>query len=122
MNVDFAALHPGEWGRFAGLEVRRDGVELLQSMGVTAIRQGGSFSDPAMYSWKNWRGRKEERASFGAFWEHSYESSWGPFDFIDMVSSIYRASSGWVPIFYTFLTAGKPNHSTSAMPRVSCRS
>ena len=29
----------------SGLEVRRDAVELLQSMGITAIRQGGSFAD-----------------------------------------------------------------------------
>ena len=47
VNLDFAALHPGEWGRFAGLEVRKDAVELLKSMGVTAIRQGGSFADPS---------------------------------------------------------------------------
>ena len=48
VNLDFAALHPGAWGRFAGLEVRRDAVELLQTMGVTAMRQGGSFSDPSV--------------------------------------------------------------------------
>ena len=48
VNLDFAALHPGDWGRFAGLEVRRDAVELLQTMGITAMRQGGSFSDPAV--------------------------------------------------------------------------
>ena len=27
VEVDFAALHPGDWGRFAGLEVRRDAVK-----------------------------------------------------------------------------------------------
>ena len=43
---------PGGWGKFAGLEVRRDSVELLKSMGVTAIRQGGSFTDPEYYFWK----------------------------------------------------------------------
>eukprot|EP00935_MAST-01C_sp_MAST-1C-sp1_P000128 g128.t1 len=121
VNVDFAALHPGEWGRFAGLEVRRDGVELLQSMGVTAIRQGGSFSDPAMYSWKNWRGRKEERASFGAFWEHSYESSWGPFDFIDMCNA-----AGILPIVTTAAEAtisGHPEASRNGgpdLPTICC--
>ena len=52
VNLDFAALHPGGWGKFAGLEVRRDSVELLKSMGVTAIRQGGSFTDPEYYFWK----------------------------------------------------------------------
>jgi hypothetical protein len=63
--LDFAALHLPQDERFAGLEVRRDAVELLQSMGVTAIRQGGSFADASYYSWKNWRGQKWERPSFG---------------------------------------------------------
>ena len=79
VSLDFAALHPGEWGRFAGLEVRKDAVEMLQSMGITAMRQGGSFADAAYYFWKDWRGRKWERPSLGAFWSWSYESSWGPF-------------------------------------------
>jgi hypothetical protein len=39
VNLDFAALHPGEWGRYAGLEIRKDAVEVLHEMGVTAIRQ-----------------------------------------------------------------------------------
>ena len=87
INLDFAALHPGDWGKFAGLEVRRDSVELLKSMGVTAIRQGGSFVDPEYYFWKNWRGKKWDRKSFGAAWRCSYESSWGPFDFVDMCNA-----------------------------------
>jgi hypothetical protein len=75
-HLDFAALHPGDWGRFAGLEVRLDTVENLRNMGVTAIRQGGSFADAAYYYWRNWRGRKWERQSFGDYWRCSYESSW----------------------------------------------
>ena len=43
VDLNFATLHPGEWGRFAGLEVRRDAVDLLRSMGASAIRLGGSF-------------------------------------------------------------------------------
>ena len=39
------------------LEVRRDAVENLKAMGVTAIRQGGSFADARFYYWKYWRGR-----------------------------------------------------------------
>lgn len=88
VDLDFVALHPGEWGLYKGLEVRRDGVELLEAMGVTAIRQGGSFADAAYYSWKNWRGRKWDRPSFGAVWGYSYESSWGPFEFIDMANAM----------------------------------
>ena len=84
-----------------GLEVRRDAVELLKSMGVTAIRQGGSYTDPAYYFWKHWRGRKWERKSFGNAWRASYESSWGIFDFIDMC-----AAAGIEPIVTTAAQAG----------------
>ena len=37
--------------------------------------------------WKNWRGKKWERKSFGDAWRCSYESSWGPLDFVDMCNA-----------------------------------
>jgi hypothetical protein len=101
VHLDFAALHPGEWGRFAGLEVRRDAVEALKTMGVTAIRQGGSFSDPTMDYWKRWRGRKWARASMGSAWRESYESSWGPFELIDLA-----VAAGMEPIVATTAQGG----------------
>lgn len=36
--VNYVFVQPGEWGRFAGLQVLREPVEWLQSMGVTSIR------------------------------------------------------------------------------------
>ena len=45
--VDFAVLQPGAWGRAAGpggpLPVLVEAVDTLKTMGVTTIRQGGSF-------------------------------------------------------------------------------
>ena len=45
--VDFAVLQPGVWGRAAGpggpLPVLVEAVDTLKTMGVTTIRQGGSF-------------------------------------------------------------------------------
>ena len=101
VDVDFVALHPGQWGRYAGLEVRRDAVEALKAMGVTAVRQGGSFADAEYYFWKHWRGPKWARGSFGASWRCSLESSWGPFDFIDMCNA-----AGIEPIITTAAEAG----------------
>lgn len=46
-NVDYVFLQPGEWGRFNGLQVLKSGVDILKEMGITAIRLGGSFTDPA---------------------------------------------------------------------------
>jgi len=86
-NIDYVFLQPGAWGRFAGLSVRRDGVETLKSIGVTAIRQGGSFTDPDFYFWKNWRGQPWARESLGAEWGAELISGWGPFEFIDMCNA-----------------------------------
>jgi hypothetical protein len=41
---DIACLRPGEWGRFAGLNVRKQTVDIMQRMGISAIRCGGSFA------------------------------------------------------------------------------
>ena len=54
---------------------------------MTTIRLGGSYADAAFYYWRNWRGQKWERQSFGTYWRSDYMSSWGPFDFIDMCNA-----------------------------------
>ena len=84
--VDFVVLQPGEWGRYASLPVHRHTVETLQTMGVTAIRFGGSFVSfyGGYYFWKYWRGAPWARPSVGAHWEQDVMSSWGPFEQIDL--------------------------------------
>ena len=44
MNIDYVVLQPGEWGRFQGLPVRKQTVDIMQRMGISAIRCGGSFA------------------------------------------------------------------------------
>ncbi len=84
VNIDFVSLQPGAWGRVGDLPVLQSGVDLLKSMGVSIIRQGGSFTDPDGYAWKNWRGLPWERPSMGWEWGASIVSGWGPFEFISM--------------------------------------
>jgi hypothetical protein len=67
-HIDYVYLQPGSWGRFSDLPVLASGVALLKDMGVTAIRQGGSFADDPMYAWKAWRGPAWNRTSLGAAW------------------------------------------------------
>ena len=50
--IDFIFVQPGEWGRFEGLSVQAESVAWLKQMGVTMIRQGGSFADGSYYSWQ----------------------------------------------------------------------
>lgn len=102
MLIDFVWLQPGEWGRLAGLPVLKDTIDTLQAIGITAIRQGGSFTDPAYYFWKNWRGPVEQRPSVGATWGRELISSWGPFEMIDMCDA-----AGFEPIITTTGQSGK---------------
>ena len=50
---------------------------------------------------KNWRGRKWNRTAIGARWGGSYESSWGPFEFIDAMNA-----AGIEPIITTAAESG----------------
>eukprot|EP00756_Hemistasia_phaeocysticola_P055443 Hpha_TRINITY_DN31388_c0_g1::TRINITY_DN31388_c0_g1_i1::g.194447::m.194447 len=61
VHIDYVYLEPGPWGRFADLPVLKTAVDTLRGMGVSIIRQGGSFTDPAQYFWKRWRGAPWER-------------------------------------------------------------
>ena len=81
-HIGYVFVSPGSWGTLEGLPVRLDTVQRLQQMGVTAIRQGGTYAR-GMY-WKQWRGPAALRPSNGHIWGDSLISGWGPFDFIDM--------------------------------------
>ena len=61
VNIDYVVLQPGEWGRFKGLNARRDVADTLSVMGIKAIRLGGSFcsvtkDDGEYYQWQKWTG------------------------------------------------------------------
>ena len=87
VHVDFVYLQPGAWGRFAGLPVRKDGVEMLKTLGIKVIRQGGSFADDAAQDWRRWRGPPWLRPSLGCEWGHSLISGWGPFEMADLCNA-----------------------------------
>jgi hypothetical protein len=74
VHVGYVTMQPGEWGRFAGLPVLASAVASLQAMGVTVMRQGGSFS--RVIRWKDWVGQPWARASMGLVWRNSLVSGW----------------------------------------------
>ena len=64
------------------------GHELLLKMGVSAIRQGGSFAGLSpWYEWSRWTGPVWKRPSTGQEWGGNLISGWGPFDFIDFCNA-----------------------------------
>ena len=65
---------PGEWGRFQGLPVLASAAEMLKTLGIKVIRQGGSYADDAAQEWKRWRGVPWARPSLGCEWDQSYLS------------------------------------------------
>jgi hypothetical protein len=91
VNIGYAYLQPGSWGRFKDLPVLLSGVTLLQSIGVTSIRQGGTFSQGV--NWKDWRGPPTQRPSMGWKWGASLISGWGLFEMTDLCNA-----AGWTPI------------------------
>ena len=89
-------LQPGAWGQYKGLPVQASTANVLLDMGVTAIRQGGTFTKGEPFLWKNWRGPVWTRPSVGAEWGSSLISSWGPFEMID-----FCEAAGIQPIITT---------------------
>lgn len=77
----YVRLEPGSWGRFQGLPIRIEAAETLQSMGVRAIRYGGTVGSTV--SWKDFRGPVWNRTGLGRTWASSDMSGWGPFDAMD---------------------------------------
>eukprot|EP01048_Picozoa_sp_COSAG05_P004983 COSAG05_NODE_285_length_12188_cov_539.399537_6_plen_98_part_00 len=42
--LNYVFLQPGQWGRVPGLPVLLSAANILQEMGIKAIRQGGSYA------------------------------------------------------------------------------
>jgi alpha-L-arabinofuranosidase len=109
--IDYVVLQPGDWGRFHGLNARKDVAETLQTMGVKAIRLGGSFcsvteDNGVYYQWQKWTGPVWSRPSVGAHWDsyggnaYNLIGGWGPFEMID-----YAVALGAEPIITTTETS-----------------
>lgn len=91
VGIDYVALHPGEWGRFKGLVVRKDIGDALVDQGLTVLRYGGYMINTRgleercvgpVFRWKNMIGPRADRPPYwGTFYQ--YESNgFGIIDFI----------------------------------------
>lgn len=65
IELGFAFMQPGEWGRVNGLPVRKYIIDALKEQGIKAIRYNGSMvdigADTYMYRWKKMIGPVDER-------------------------------------------------------------
>lgn len=83
VEVGYAFLQPGPWGRFRGLPVRRDVAEALIGQGITVLRLGGCMVNAAEYRWKKMIGPRERRPPYAGWWYPHSSNGWGIFDFLN---------------------------------------
>lgn len=81
IELGFAFLQPGEWGRVKGYPIRKQFVDALKKQGIKAIRYNGSMvdvgADTYMYRWKKMIGPVDERRvcyrnGFNPYATHSF--------------------------------------------------
>lgn len=81
IELGFAFLQPGEWGRVKGYPIRKQFVDALKKQGIKIIRYNGSMvdvgNDTYMYRWKKMIGPVDERKvcyrnGFNPYATHSF--------------------------------------------------
>jgi len=81
IELGFAFLQPGEWGRVKGYPVRKQFVDALKKEGIKVIRYNGSMvdvgTDTYLYRWKKMLGPVDERRlcfrnGFNPYATHSF--------------------------------------------------
>jgi alpha-L-arabinofuranosidase len=81
IDLGYAFLQPGEWGRAMGYPLRKTFVDALKKQGITAIRYNGSMvdvgADTYHYRWKKMLGPVDERrityrSGFSPYATHSF--------------------------------------------------
>jgi alpha-L-arabinofuranosidase len=94
IDVSYAFVQPGAWGRFKGLPVRKDIAEGLLAQGVTFMRFGGSSVGDGSevrdlrYRWKNMRRPRDKRPFTEGFFYPYGTNGWGIFDFLDLAEAM----------------------------------
>ncbi|PNY38084.1 hypothetical protein C2E31_03445 [Rhodopirellula baltica] len=85
LDIGYAFLQPGSWGRYKDLPLRRDVVEGLIDQGITVLRYGGSMVDnPPNYRWKNMIGPRDQRQPYDGHWYDYSTNGWGIIDFLNL--------------------------------------
>lgn len=81
VELGFAFLQPGEWGRVKGYPLRKMFVDALKRQGIAAFRYNGSMvdvgADTYLYRWKKMLGPVDERrvtfrSGFNMYSTHSF--------------------------------------------------
>jgi Alpha-L-arabinofuranosidase C-terminal domain len=82
----YVYLQPGKWARLGDLPILQSGVDVLKTLGVTVLRNGGTFSQAIR--WKDHLGPREFRPSLQLVWGDALIDGFGPFEMLDMLEQI----------------------------------
>lgn len=93
LQIGYAFLQPGAWGRFKGLPVRKDVAQGLIDQGITVLRQGGCMANAAEYRWKKMIGPRAKRPPYEGWWYPYSSNGWGIFDFLNLCEA-----AGFLPV------------------------
>lgn len=84
VEIGYAYLQPGSWGRYKDLPVRKDVVKGLQKIGISNLRYGGSMINAEEYRWKKMIGPRALRPPYKGLWYRYSTNGWGIFDFLNV--------------------------------------
>lgn len=88
VDVGYAMVQPGAWGRFKGLPVRADVAKAMVDQGLEAIRFGGCANggcgDVSEYKWKAMIGDPADRPVTKGFWYPHESNGFGIFEFMQL--------------------------------------
>jgi hypothetical protein len=96
VDLGYAFLQPGPWGRFKDLPVRRDVAQALIDQGITVLRYGGSMINDPEYRWKKMTGPRDRRPPYHGTWYPYSSNGWGILDFMDFCEA---AGFEYIPAF-----------------------
>ncbi|HEV3119596.1 MAG TPA: alpha-L-arabinofuranosidase C-terminal domain-containing protein [Gemmataceae bacterium] len=82
VEVGYAFLQPGAWGRYKDLPVRKDVALALVAQGLTVLRYGGSMVNAPEYRWKKMIGPRDRRPPYRGTWYPDSSNGWGIVDFV----------------------------------------
>ncbi|HEY4260873.1 MAG TPA: family 16 glycoside hydrolase [Schlesneria sp.] len=88
VELGYAFLQPGAWGRYKGLPVRRDVVKGLIDQGIRVLRYGGSMVNHPEYRWKKMVGPHDRRPPHNNTWYPYSTNGWGIIEFLDLCDAL----------------------------------
>lgn len=89
VQVGYAFLQPGTWGRFQDLPIRRDLAEALIAQGTRLLRLNGGMIERDGYRWADFQGPRDGRAPYDGFYDRWCSRGYGPIEHLDFCEAAW---------------------------------